>query len=330
MTVGKHICASLRTVKESFSSSIVYDSAHLNVKMPRGSRGESHPCETCGKSYKCARYLKRHITRMHSVIKLFSCDTCQQEFESSKALTVHARIHLICGVCCKRFMYPSTLKQHMRSHGDVVTNSNSTQQDVSRSSSTSSSSSAPFKCPQCHRCFPSACKRDAHKCSRDKASNTVGGCGTKQSLTESPAGGTMSVGEPDLRPCASEPCENRSPALHSNTIRKKSNACEASGDSFHASDGLATHVCLDVEKPHSGVKCENVLLDQHASVIGEISLQHSGDFNQRSFPQDAQLQQNQCVTVTGNHDRSQDNLGNIGQSHDETVWPGKTFLKLLI
>ena len=109
-------------------------------------KGGSHACETCGKTFQKVGFLARHIRKIHSDVKMLSCDVCMAVFQSLKTLKEHsetcqgpfkcdkceevfekmkqlkkheAKAHAekrTCHLCGKSFAHPHSLRVHLKKH----------------------------------------------------------------------------------------------------------------------------------------------------------------------------------------------------------------------
>mmetsp|Transcript_12515 Transcript_12515/g.50916 ORF Transcript_12515/g.50916 Transcript_12515/m.50916 type:complete len:459 (-) Transcript_12515:249-1625(-) len=92
------------------------DLASSEKKKPGAS---GHLCETCGKIFKRAYDLKRHVIVVHQKIKDFKCSYCGQLFTQSGHLHEHVRmahtgaLHA-CSICERKFGTKSKLDRHVR------------------------------------------------------------------------------------------------------------------------------------------------------------------------------------------------------------------------
>ncbi|XP_020833558.1 uncharacterized protein LOC110201967 isoform X3 [Phascolarctos cinereus] len=110
-------------------------SEHTLPKHRRPAPRKPHVCLQCGKGFKRAGNLKKHIND-HLAERPFVCGECGQRFRLKQILVSHQRTHigerpyscLQCGKCFSQ-------KHHLRSHHRVHTGER------------------PFTCPLCSRCF---------------------------------------------------------------------------------------------------------------------------------------------------------------------------------
>uniref|UniRef100_A0A4X2KBH6 Uncharacterized protein n=1 Tax=Vombatus ursinus TaxID=29139 RepID=A0A4X2KBH6_VOMUR len=110
-------------------------SEHALPKHRRPAPRKPHVCLQCGKGFKKAGNLKKHIND-HLAERPFVCGECGQRFRLKQILVSHQRTHIgerpySCPQCGKCF----SQKHHLRSHHRVHTGER------------------PFTCPLCSRCF---------------------------------------------------------------------------------------------------------------------------------------------------------------------------------
>ena len=92
-----------------------------------------HKCESCGKSFSQAGYLKKHINSVHEGHKDYKCETCGKSITTLRNLKKH--IHSVheghrdykCESCDRSFFQAGDLKKHIRTvhkgHKDHTKNS---------------------------------------------------------------------------------------------------------------------------------------------------------------------------------------------------------------
>lgn len=87
----------------------------------------SHECSKCGSNFRGIKMLRDHMTSVHEIDiqDQFSCNICFKIYHSEKTWRDHVKGHQTiatgtntCNICEKKFMYPSLLTQHMKSHSD--------------------------------------------------------------------------------------------------------------------------------------------------------------------------------------------------------------------
>ncbi|XP_036616355.1 zinc finger protein 664-like [Trichosurus vulpecula] len=110
-------------------------SEHALSKHRRPASRKPHVCLQCGKGFKKAGSLKKHIND-HLAERPFVCGECGQRFRLKQILVSHQRTHVgerpyCCPQCGKCF----SQKHHLRSHHRVHTGER------------------PFTCSLCSRCF---------------------------------------------------------------------------------------------------------------------------------------------------------------------------------
>ena len=50
---------------------------------------EGQKCDSCGKSFSTAQYLKKHIHTVHEGHKDYNCDSCRKSFHHAQQLKRH-------------------------------------------------------------------------------------------------------------------------------------------------------------------------------------------------------------------------------------------------
>ena len=78
-------------------------------------------CEICNTKFAHIKYLKKHISEIHTKATQYVCDTCGKKFNRKSNLKEHLLIHTDlrlskCDVCEKSYRTPSALKLHYRMH----------------------------------------------------------------------------------------------------------------------------------------------------------------------------------------------------------------------
>ena len=80
---------------------------------------EQHPCPTCGKSYRCASDLSKHIRWAHENHRDHICGTCNKAFKAAFMLRKHIQgVHEgqrnnACEICGKTFFGKYDMKRHI-------------------------------------------------------------------------------------------------------------------------------------------------------------------------------------------------------------------------
>jgi len=79
-------------------------------------------CNQCGKMYKTAVSLKRHIAEIHSEKRL-ECDECYQLFSTSRTLNHHKKfVHVLKSFKCDQCKYRSKTASDLKKHINTVHN----------------------------------------------------------------------------------------------------------------------------------------------------------------------------------------------------------------
>lgn len=114
------------------------------LKEPKLQSVINHSCEVCGAGFTFKQNLLKHMHQAHSLIELFSCQTCKFVYDTQEELLQHSKIHeneiidaiadepieddlieLIdvdkkkahkCEICKKGFICKSALVVHIRTH----------------------------------------------------------------------------------------------------------------------------------------------------------------------------------------------------------------------
>uniref|UniRef100_A0ABD2WKP9 C2H2-type domain-containing protein n=1 Tax=Trichogramma kaykai TaxID=54128 RepID=A0ABD2WKP9_9HYME len=81
--------------------------------------GDSHKCDTCGKSFVHEKNLKRHIDSVHHKIT-YACEICEKTYKRKDYLknhidSVHKKMAPACNLCDKIFPRNYHLKRHIGS-----------------------------------------------------------------------------------------------------------------------------------------------------------------------------------------------------------------------
>ncbi|XP_022109457.1 zinc finger protein 502-like [Acanthaster planci] len=91
--------------------------SHLKYHQKVHSNIRPYTCEICNQSFLQLGHLKRHV-RIHTQDKPFACDMCNKSFRQSSHLTCHKRIHTnekpyCCEVCGMGFRQKSAVFRHI-------------------------------------------------------------------------------------------------------------------------------------------------------------------------------------------------------------------------
>ncbi|XP_076762799.1 uncharacterized protein LOC143430276 isoform X4 [Xylocopa sonorina] len=82
-------------------------------------------CHVCGKSFRSASGLNRHVRDVHAGIKKFACDICGRGLASKASRDEHRRTHTgerphVCETCGKSFKQKASLHVHKSFHSKIL------------------------------------------------------------------------------------------------------------------------------------------------------------------------------------------------------------------
>lgn len=110
---------------KKFVCDVCQQTFDTKVELRRHSKNrheKNHLCTHCGKFFKRADTLKKHIL-MHEGAKPFKCTVCEKAYRQSFLLKDHLRSHrkekYICNECGKELSSYNTLNVHMKYHSGV-------------------------------------------------------------------------------------------------------------------------------------------------------------------------------------------------------------------
>lgn len=83
-------------------------------------KGKPHLCSVCGRAFKWASSLHKHM-KYHTGHKLLSCTYCPKQYVEARSLKIHLRMHtgerpFVCKFCTKSFTQSCNLEKHIRVH----------------------------------------------------------------------------------------------------------------------------------------------------------------------------------------------------------------------
>ncbi|KAM8742969.1 uncharacterized protein AB9X84_017448 [Acanthopagrus schlegelii] len=125
-------------------NSFDWDTCGKTFKSRLNSLKKTYSCQTCEKTFSSCSDLKVHM-RIHTGEKPFTCNTCGKTFKQNCGLTYHMKTHtgekpFPCKTCGKTFRQTSNLKVHMRIH----------------------TGEKPFTCNKCGKTFQQTCGLTYH------------------------------------------------------------------------------------------------------------------------------------------------------------------------
>lgn len=122
-------------------------STSYNFLVHRNTHTGERPCtcHVCGKSFRSASGLNRHVRNVHAGMKQFACDICGRCLASKASRDEHRRTHTgerphVCEACGKSFKQKASLHVHKSFHSNRF----------------------PHKCPQCEQGFRRKQELDKH------------------------------------------------------------------------------------------------------------------------------------------------------------------------
>ncbi|XP_069673075.1 zinc finger protein ZFP2-like isoform X27 [Periplaneta americana] len=112
----------------------IYECEHCGKKILWREKMKSHlrihtderpyTCHVCGRQFRDAMGLKRHIREVHDGVKDCGCDICGRKFANKRTRDDHRRIHtgerpFVCDICGKTFKTRTSLYIHKKHHSDL-------------------------------------------------------------------------------------------------------------------------------------------------------------------------------------------------------------------
>ncbi|XP_055681295.1 zinc finger protein 195-like [Lutzomyia longipalpis] len=151
-------------------------SAQLQMHVRTHTGERPFACSYCPRRFAQKHNLQIH-TRTHTGEKPFCCEICSKQFSALGNFQAHKKIHTgvrdqICPVCNKGFITSGDLARHMITHTgiknhhcDTCGKSFSRNRDMvahKKKIHLNERSGENFKCPECHKVFPTALSLSTH------------------------------------------------------------------------------------------------------------------------------------------------------------------------
>ncbi|XP_067631312.1 zinc finger protein pita [Eurosta solidaginis] len=79
-----------------------------------------YPCKFCNKSYLLSHHLTRHLRTHKQSFVMYSCNVCEETFDTCEELVLHSTVHgaatLTCPLCQQNFQDVSSVELHIKEH----------------------------------------------------------------------------------------------------------------------------------------------------------------------------------------------------------------------